>query len=169
MWWWLQHGFKASPPWICIVLIPSWGTKHSKGCCAKVCPKHRSDGWGAGRASVKAMMPCCCEGSVPSWDLHTRGRLFQSETSQLLGSFFPCSGAHTALLQGLAPGSEMLKTFVFYFCRHSILWEKMLSQLIRAVSLEFRGLWGFMLHSCIPWIGHRFCFRQQEFFSRASQ
>lgn len=85
-------------------LIPSWGTKHPEGCCAKVCLKHRSDGWGAWRARVKAMMLCCCECSVPSWDLHTWGRFFQSETSQLLGSFFPCSGTHTALLQGLAPG-----------------------------------------------------------------
>lgn len=60
--------------------------------------------------------------------------------ASILGSFFPCSGAHTGLLQGLAPGFEMVKTLVFYFCHRSILWEKMLSQLIRVVSLEFLGL-----------------------------
>lgn len=54
-----------------------------------MCLKHRSDGWGAGRASVKAMLLCCCEGSVPSWDLHTWGRFFPLWDKPAFGQLLP--------------------------------------------------------------------------------
>lgn len=157
---WIQSF--ASLDLCCVGPVPRNKSEKPQGCSAAVCREQRFLMAEVQEDQVWKRW-CCAAVEAPC---PPKISVCEGDFSMGRQARFWAAPSHAA---GLALDFKILKTFVFYFCRCSILWEKMLSQLIRAVSVEFLGLWGFILHSCIPWIGHRFCFRKQQFFSRASQ